>query len=149
MELIDITKDNYRDVLFLTTNEDGMPTLIEKHVASVSASMVQAQFEESWVTKALLHEGDIVGFTMYRYDEEHQAYVLCRLMIDIKYQGRGLGTQAVKLILDEMRRVKGSTEVFLSTEADNTVAKHVYEKLGFVPQNEKWGDEEVYKAVLS
>ena len=86
---------------------------------------------------------------MYRYDEEHQAYVLCRLMIDRKYQGNGLGTKALTLILNEMRNSRGNTEVFLSTEPDNIVAKHVYEKVGFVPQNEKWDDEEVYKIVLS
>ena len=53
------------------------------------------------------------------------------------------------MILNEMRNSKGNTEVFLSTEPDNVVAKHVYEKIGFVPQNEKWDDEEVYKIVLS
>ena len=148
MKLEDITKDNWIDVLHLTTNEDGIPTLIEKYVASVAASMVQAQFQEDWVTKAIAHEGQLVGFTMYRYDEEHQAYVLCRLMIDRKDQGNGLGTKALALVLSEMRNCMGNTEVFLSTEPDNAVSKHIYEKIGFVPQNEKWGDEEVYKITL-
>ena len=149
MKLADVTEDNWIDVLHLTTNEDGIPTLTEKYVASVAASMVQSQFQQGWVTKALEHEGQLVGFTMYRYDEEHQAYVLCRLMIDHKYQGNGLGTKALTLILNEMRNSKGNTEVFLSTEPDNIVAKHVYEKIGFVTQNEKWDDEDVYKIVLS
>ena len=98
--------------MHLTTNEDGIPTLIEKYVASVAASMVQSQFQQGWVTKALEHEGQLVGFTMYRYDEEHQAYVLCRLMIDRKYQGNGLGTKALTLILNEMRNSKGNTDVY-------------------------------------
>lgn len=149
MKLTEITEDNWIEVLHLTTNEDGIPTLIEKYVASVAASMVQAQFQEGWITKAIEHEDQLVGFTMYRFDEEHQAYVLCRLMIDRKYQGKGLGTQALTLILDEMRNTKGNIEVFLSTEPDNAVAKHVYEKIGFVPQNEKWDDEDVYKITLS
>ena len=53
MKLADVTKDNWIDVLHLTTNEDGIPTLIEKYVASVAASMVQSQFQQVWVTKAL------------------------------------------------------------------------------------------------
>ena len=76
MKLADITKDNWIDVLHLTTNEDGIPTLIEKYVASVAASMVQSQFQQGWVTKALEHEGQLVGFTMYRYDEDVYKIVL-------------------------------------------------------------------------
>ena len=149
MRLTEITKDNWIEVLHITTNEDGIPTLMEKYVASVAASMVQAQFQEGWIPRAIEHEDRPVGFAMYRFDEEHWAYVLCRLMIDRQYQGKGLGSQALRLILEEMRRAKGCVEVFLSTEPDNTVAKHMYEKLGFVPQNEKWDDEDVYRIVLS
>ena len=38
--------------------------------------MVQSQFQQGWVTKALEHEGQLVGFTMYRYDEEVYKIVL-------------------------------------------------------------------------
>ena len=53
MKLADVTKDNWIDVLHLTTNEDGIPTLIEKYVASVAASMVQSQFSKTALPKCL------------------------------------------------------------------------------------------------
>jgi diamine N-acetyltransferase len=118
-------------------------------MVEIATNLFYNTVRQGCVTKALEHEGQLVGFTMYRYDEEHQAYVLSRLMIDRKYHGNGLGTKALTLILNEMRNSKGNTEVFLSTEPDNIVAKHIYAKIGFVPQNEKWDDEDVYKIVLS
>ena len=62
MRLTAITKDNWIEVLHITTNEDGIPTLMEKYVASVAASMVQAQFQEGWIPRAIEHEGRPVGF---------------------------------------------------------------------------------------
>jgi len=145
MKLIDITKENWLKVLFLTTNETNMPTLCEKYIASNALSMVQAQFEEGWITKAIEDDDKIIGFTMYGYCEEHDFYELCRIMIDRKYQGKGLGTRAIRLVLEEMKQLPDCKEVYLSTDPKNQVGKYVYEKIGFVPENRKIDGEELYK----
>lgn len=148
MRLIDITKENWLKVLFLTTNKDDMPTLCEKYIASNALSMVQAQFENGWITKAIEEDGVIIGFTMYGYCEEHNFYELCRIMIDNKYQGNGLGTQAIKIILDEMKLLPNCNEVYLSTDPSNHVGKHVYKKVGFVAENRTIDGEELYKFIF-
>ena len=38
--------------------------------------------------------------------------------------------------------------IFLSTDPENIVGKHVYEKVGFKPENRMVDDEELYKIVL-
>ena len=161
MQLVDITSENWEDVIFLTTNESvtvksgeesfeakGMPSLCENHVASNALSIVQSVYEDGWVIKAIEHEGELIGFTMFGWCEEEGFYELCRFMIDIRYQNRGYGTQALRMILDEMKSRFGCKEIFLSTGPDNVRAKHVYEKVGFRSEHRMLDDEELYKIVL-
>ena len=145
MQLVDISKENWLKVLFLTTNQSDVPTLCEEFVASNALSLVQAQFENGWITKAIEENGEIVCFTMYGYCEEHGFYELCRLMIDRKYQGKGYGTKAINLVLDEMKLLPGCGEVYLSTDAQNVIGKHIYEKKGFVDTGKMVDGEILYR----
>lgn len=70
MKLIEIDKSNWLNVVFLTTNKENMPTLCEEFVASNALSIVQAQFEKTWITKAIEMDGQLIGFTMYGFSEE-------------------------------------------------------------------------------
>jgi diamine N-acetyltransferase len=144
MRLVEITKDNWLDVVFLTTNEDGMPTLCEQYVTSNAFSLVQAQYEGTWTTRAIEHEGKIVGFAMYGYSEDHDCYELLRMMIDRKHQGKGLGAQAIRLVLSEMEQMADCQEVYVSTDPDNARSKHLYEKIGFVSTGRHVDGEELY-----
>ena len=161
MQLVDVTKENWEDVIFLSTNESitvkgsgepyeakGMPSLCEEFVASNALSIVQSVYEDGWIIKAIEHEGDLIGFTMFGFNEEEDFYELCRLMIERECQNRGYGTQALRLILDEMKARFGCREVYLSTDPQNAVGKHVYEKLGFRSEHRMLDDEELFKIVL-
>jgi len=161
MKLVDITSENWEDVIFLTTNESitvkngegsyeakGMPSLCENHVASNALSIVQSVYEDGWVIKAIEHEGELIGFTMFGWSEEEEFWELCRFMIDIRYQNKGYGTQALRMILDEMKSRFGCREIYLSTGPDNARAIHVYEKVGFKSENRMLDDEELFKIVL-
>ena len=161
MQFVDITKDNWLDVVFLTTNETitvtgggepyeakRMPSLCEEYVASNALSIVQSVYEDGWVIKAIEHEGELIGFTMFGFNEEEDFYELCRIMIDKPYQNKGYGTQAIKMVLDEMKARFGCKEVYLSTDPENVRGKHVYEKVGFRSEHEMLDDEELFKYVF-
>ena len=161
MQFVDITKENWLDVLFLTTNETvtvkgsgepyeakGMPSLCEEHVASNALSIVESVYEDGWVIKAIEHEGKLIGFTMFGWNEEEEFYELCRLMIDRRFQNKGFGTQALRLILEEMKSRFGCREVYLSTGPENALGRHVYEKAGFRSEHRMLDDEELFKIVL-
>ena len=161
MQLVDVTKENWEDVVFLSTNETitvkgsgepyeakGMPSLCEEFVASNALSIVQSVFEDGWVIKAIEHEGELIGFTMFGFCEEEGFYELCRIMIDRQHQNKGYGTQAIRMILDEMRSRFGCKEVYLSTDPENAVGRHVYEKIGFRSEHRMLDDEELFKIVL-
>ena len=73
---------------------------------------------------------------------------MCRIMIDREVQNKGYGTQAIQLILDEMKARFGCKEVYLSTDPENVRGKHVYEKIGFRSEHRMIDDEELFKIVL-
>lgn len=161
MQLVDITKENWWDVLCITTNETitvtgsgepyeakRMPSLCEEFVASNALSIVESFFEDGWVIKAIEHEGKPVGFTMFGFNEEEEFYELCRIMIDKPYQNKGYGTQAIRMILDEMKARFGCKEVYLSTDPENVRGRHVYEKVGFRSEHKMLDDEELFKYVF-
>ena len=161
MRLIDITKENWEDVIFLSTNETitvkgsgepyeakGMPSLCEEFVASNALSIVQSVYENGWIIKAIEHDGELIGFTMFGWNEEEEFYELCRIMIDRTMQNKGYGTQAIQLILEEMKARFGCKEVYLSTDPENVRGKHVYEKVGFRSEHKMLDNEELFKITL-
>ena len=153
---------NWWDVLCLTSHTKvtvpdnrepydagTLPAMCEDFIVSNALSIVQSVYENGWTIKAIEHEGEMIGFTMYGYNEEEEDfYKLCRSMIDRKHQGKGYGSQAIQLVLKEMKTIDGCTEVYLSTDPENVVGKHVYEKIGFVSENKMLDDEELYKYIF-
>jgi len=144
MKLIEIDKSNWLKVIYLTTNKESMPTICEEFVASNALSIVQALFEKTWITKAIEVEDQLIGFTMYGFSEEQNFFELCRIMIDRKFQGNGYGPKAILLVIEEMKKLEGCNEIYLSTEPNNKRGKKIYEKLGFKNTGRIVDGEELY-----
>ena len=53
-------------------------------------------------------------------------------MIDQKYQRKGFGSQALKMILEDLRQENHYDHVELCVKKEDAEAIHLYEKLGFV-----------------
>lgn len=147
MKLIDITKENYVQVALLTTNEDLIPTVLEKYVTSNAFSMAQTKYSDKWITKAVENDGNIIGFAMYGPTDldGDTVFQLCRFMIDVRFQGKGYGKQALSLVLDEMKQLDGCKEVYLSIEPENKRARHIYENAGFVCLDREISGELLFK----
>jgi len=143
IEFKDITTENWKECIMLTTNTDGKHTLLEAFVASNAVSIAQSKIQEGWIIKAV-YADVMVGFVMYGYSEDDSCYELCRLMIDHKYQGRGYGKRSLLKVIDEMKKIEGCNEIFLSFDPDNHGAQKLYESVGFVDTGELSGSEKVY-----
>lgn len=144
VRLKDIDEDNWMEVVMLTTEDIDEPRVVEKYVASNALSVCQAVYEDTWTVRAIYCGKKPVGFAMYGYSEERDEYELCRLMIDHNHQGKGLGSIALELILDEMAETYECDSIYLLVHKDNIRAKHIYEKQGFVPTGDMVGSEEIY-----
>lgn len=73
-----------------------------------------------------------VGMGLYHDCPELEAYDLSQLFIDERYQGRGYGKAATRMVLDAMRRDGRYSKVVLCYLEDNVIAKQLYTQLGFV-----------------
>ena len=83
---------------------------------------------------AAIYRGDaLVGFAMYGFfpDPSPGELWLDRLLIDWRHQGKGYGGQAVRALLEQLRREYGQDKVFLSVYETNTAAIRLYRKIGF------------------
>lgn len=78
------------------------------------------------------HDGIIVGTALVReFTDEPLGYDLQQFMIDQHYQGRGYGSAALTLILEELRIEGHYDHVEVCVKKKDAEAIHLYEKLGF------------------
>lgn len=143
--LKDIDENNLLQCVFLTTNKDGKNYVFEEFVASNAFSIEQSKVQKGWTVKAIYNEDLMIGFTMYGYCYEYDFYEICRFMIDHKYQGKGYGRRALVKIIEEMKNIDDCNEIYISFEPNNSIAKSLYESLGFKDTVKTLGDELLFK----
>ena len=78
-------------------------------------------------------DGALVGLALVKdLDEEPACYDLQQFMIDGRFQGRGFGTEALRLILAELEKERKYPCVEVCVKNTDSPALRLYEKLGFV-----------------
>jgi diamine N-acetyltransferase len=138
IELVAVNKDNWHECIKLPTSD------AHRWVASNLYSIAEAQFYPKAHACCVYANEQMVGFTMYGLDEDDETMLwIDRLMIAEPFRGRGLGTLVLEKILQEATAL-GVARVGLSTEPENELAIHVYEKVGFQATGEMDGDEAIY-----
>ncbi len=142
--LIPITKDNWRDAVFLTTDPERNNPLDQQWVTSNAFSLLQSIYDPDWDCRLILADDKPVGFVFYGYWEEKNGYLLCRYMIDEQQQGKGYGKAALPLIVEQMRQQYGCKDIYLTLEDGNARAVYLYTSFGFEPTEELDCTERVY-----
>ena len=101
---------------------------------------------------AVYNDAELIGFVMIgkgpvgnENESEliREIYSLWRLMIDRKYQRRGLGRQTLDAVMALIRTFPfgEAKKVWLSYEPENTRARDIYRKYGFVENGDMCGNE--------
>ena len=122
-----VTRENLEEVLALRVAEGQ-----EKYVISNAESLSRAYvYSETAYPFAIYDDDIIVGFIMMGYYEVKGYYTLWEFMIDRKYQNKGYGRQALKLGLEFVREKFGQVDIYTGVTPRNTVAKKLYESVGF------------------
>jgi putative membrane protein len=99
------------------------------HVASIAKTFWQMHGREGVWARAI-YAGEVpVGFVAVR-DSGPEAYV-ARLLVDHRYQGRGFGKEAIRLLLEACRARPGCGHVRLSHMPSNAKVARLYERFGF------------------
>ena len=143
---------NVWDILKLKVSKEQ-----QSYVAGNDVSLIEAYIsktENGQIFPFGIYKDDVpVGFLMIGFGTDsswddaptiaQNNYDLRRLMIDIKYQGRGYGKEALNLALEFIRTFPcGKAEYcWLSYEPENKAARDLYRSFGFVETGEKDGEE--------
>ena len=129
VRLAEITEDNWLEAAALTVNETQ-----RKFVAPAAGIIARGYVYRNCNGKVFIieNDGSMVGLALVReFTDEPLGYDLQQFMIDSRYQGKGYGTAALRLILDELRRENHYGHVELCVKKEDAAAIHVYEKCGF------------------
>lgn len=90
-----------------------------------------SRYEEFTELFAVKHGDEYVGLIGGGLDEDGQSGYVNPLMIDRRYQGRGYGRAAMKLMIEYLRSQHQIPRVNLGHRANNEIAARLYESLGF------------------
>ena len=105
----------------------------KQYVANSTTILARAYaYRESGSRAFLVCANDLpVGMGLYHDEPEMEAYIFSELFIDHRYQGRGYGKAATRLVLDELRRDGKYPRVVLCYIDGNEAARKLYESFGF------------------
>lgn len=101
-----------------------------------SASMILARSyayrDQNATCWGIYDDNQLTGLAMlHDMEEEPSCYHLCEFLIDEKYQNKGIGQTALRLILNHCSRERKFSRVEVCVKEDNATALHVYEHAGF------------------
>ncbi|RXI98607.1 GNAT family N-acetyltransferase [Anaerobacillus alkaliphilus] len=139
ISLVVIDRSNWEDAIQLSVAEEQ-----KSYIASNLYSIAEVQFLETFQVMAVYLADTMVGFTMFGIDPDDNNFWIYRLMIDQKYQGKGIGRQAIQLIIEEIHKqnIDNIPFIMIGYHPNNLLAKKAYQKAGFIETElAPWGEQ--------
>lgn len=140
----EINKSNESEVRKVRSKPDQ-----ETFIDNVNECLEEAKEYPEWQPVAIYSHNQVVGFAMYGSFGPNKDTWIDRIIIDKDYQGLGLGSEAMRQLIEIVSKRYGITVIYLSIVEGNEAAAHVYNRLGFEYINEKDPNgERIYKYEL-
>lgn len=147
----EITNANIWKVCALEPFE-AQKDFVAENIQSLAEAYATRNEGSNALPLAVYDDDDLVGFVMIgkgTVGNENESelirenYSLWRLMIDKNYQGCGLGKQTIDAVMALIRTFPfgEAKKVWLSYEPENTRARDMYRKYGFVENGEMCDNE--------
>lgn len=129
IKLSDVTEDNWFEVASLSV-KDEQKAFLAPAIGILARGYV---YRDCRARVYVIEDDDsIVGTALVReFTDEPLGYDLQQFMIDQRYQGRGYGSAALKLILEELKKEGRFDHVEVCVKKTDTAAIRLYEKHGF------------------
>ena len=129
VRLVQVTEDNWMEIASLAVKENQRG-YVAPSVGILARGYVYRDCHAR--VYAFGQEDVIVGMALVReFTDEPLGYDLQQFMIDEKYQGKGYGSRALELILDELRKEGRYDHVELCVKKADAEAIRLYGKHGF------------------
>ena len=127
IRLEDVNEGNWRIPLAVSDEQ-------KQYVANSTTILARAYAYRNARSRAYIIYNDEtpIGMGLYHDEPELDAYIFSELFIDARYQGKGYGKEATRMVLDAMKADGKYNKVVLCYLEGNEAAKKLYEKFGFV-----------------
>jgi diamine N-acetyltransferase len=137
VNLQEISFENWRECVELSVRSDQRD-LICNNAESLA---------ESGVTPGAQSLGIFVGSTMVGLVVilRSELMEIHRFMVDHRWQGRGVGKQAIRLVLKHIQKEDPSRDIVIKFLYWNNVAEKLYVSVGFVDTGVREGNEKVFR----
>lgn len=130
MHLIDINEENWMDIARLSVKEEQQKYL-DRPIGIIARGYIYHNCNGR--VFGIADDSQMVGVALVRdFTDEPFNYDLQQFMIDQRFQNKGYGTEALRLILDFLKQEGRYDNVEVCVDREDTQALHVYEKVGFV-----------------
>ncbi|MCR4725514.1 MAG: GNAT family N-acetyltransferase [Clostridia bacterium] len=129
LKLVEINEQNWLNVRRLSVGED-QKGFLDSAVGILARGYVY-RGQRARVL-GIECDGEMIGVVLVKdLDEEPACYDLQQFMIDARWQGKGYGTEALRLILAMLAEEQKYDCVEVCVKRTDAVALRVYEKAGF------------------
>ena len=127
IRLEDVNEGNWRIPLAVSDEQ-------KQYVANSTTILARAYAYRNARSRAYIIYNDEtpIGMGFYHDEPELDAYIFSELFVDARYQGKGFGKEATRMVLDAMKADGKYNKVVLCYFEGNEAAKKLYEKFGFV-----------------
>jgi len=139
LEFRPVTQANWQSLIKLKVR-DGQQDFVSSNVYSIAESQFGFNEEGHWdlFPYGLYLNDEPVGFAMTGLNTNHSRFqgLILRLMVDERYQGRGYGRQAMKVMTEMFLANEHVRAVCISYAPENDAARKLYTSFGFVETGE-------------
>ncbi len=130
IKLIEINEENWLAARALSVS-DAQKDYLDSALGILARGYVYRQDRARVV--GIAQDETLIGLALVRdLDEAPACYDLQQFMLDARYQGRGWGTEALRLLLNELGKERKYDCVEVCVKKHDAAARRVYEKAGFV-----------------
>ena len=131
---------NLHTFLKLSISKEQMRILHTSNLKTFLQSVIGFYYSKLFLIR---ENGTGVGYVYLYCYAKTKKYNVGRLLIDKRYQGRGIGRQALAWALAYLY-ARNAPRVLLSVHPENVTARKLYETVGFTYcEGRYWGDEMV------
>ena len=130
IKLSEVDESNWLEVARLSVSEDQQRFLATP-IGIIARGYVYRACNARVI--GIYDDAEVIGVALVRdFTDEPLGYDLQQFMIDKRFQNKGCGTAALKLILAQLKAEARFNRVEVCVSKADTTALHVYEKVGFI-----------------
>src|SRR5215469_16155614 len=144
----EVTRENWQTALRLAVHPDQQ-RFIAGVVPIAAIALAKAYIRPGgllWLPYAFYAGTAMIGFTELAYaPESTDNYWIFHFFIDVTYQGKGYGKQALRLVLDFIKQQHPHCHsIHLTVHPENIAAQRLYSSAGFQSTGDNLEGEPIY-----